>query len=162
MSAPPHHDTSSLSDTESFESDEVLPSHDVLISTGGSSNLLVSNSYDTTHHSLDYLASLTRHPAPDNGINPSLLPESNIQSNTEDDNLFCEDSAIYSADTGQDQLLADYLANDVPDILDHDAASASPDADKQHRPGVEQADTYTRSVNMEQAADIQPTTSSSN
>ncbi|KAI2079487.1 hypothetical protein LOZ36_006701 [Ophidiomyces ophidiicola] len=61
-----------------------------------------------------------------------------------------------------DQLLADYLVNDVSDILDHDAASASSDADKQHRPGVEQADTYTRSVNMEQAADIQPTTSSSN
>ncbi|KAI2044816.1 hypothetical protein LOZ43_006248, partial [Ophidiomyces ophidiicola] len=63
MSALPHHDMSSLSDTESFESGEVLPSHDVSMSdsdknlwvmatpsghiplqncrpTGGSSNLL--------------------------------------------------------------------------------------------------------------------------
>ncbi|KAI2044817.1 hypothetical protein LOZ43_006249, partial [Ophidiomyces ophidiicola] len=47
-------------------------------------------------------------------------------------------------------------------ILGHDTALASPDADKQHRPGVEQANTYKRPINMEQAADIQSTTSFSN
>ncbi|KAI1946516.1 hypothetical protein LOZ57_003771 [Ophidiomyces ophidiicola] len=190
MSAPSCHDTSSLSDAESFESDEVLPHCDVLMSdsdenlwitatpsdyiplqnhrpTGGSSNLLVSSSYDTTHCSLDYLASLTRHPASDNGINPTLLSdtltnqsesESNIQPNTGDDNLFCENSA----GAAQDQLLTDYLINDVSDILDHDTASASSGVDKQHGPGEEQANTYKRSINTEQAVDIQPTTSFSN
>ncbi|KAI1908427.1 hypothetical protein LOZ61_005563 [Ophidiomyces ophidiicola] len=198
MSAPSCHDTSLLSDAESFESGEVLPHCDVLMSDSGenlwimitpsdyillqnhrptedSSDLLISSSYDTACHSFDYLASLTRCPASDNDINPTLLvrysnqdtnnscdmsesdwsdmlanqsePESNIQPNTGNDNLFCENSA----GTTQNQLLADYLVNDVSDILDHDTASASSGADKQHGSGEEQTNTYKRLINMKQA-----------
>ncbi|KAI1971510.1 hypothetical protein LOZ51_000631, partial [Ophidiomyces ophidiicola] len=46
--------------------------------------------------------------------------------------MLCDESAVSSAGTAQNQLLADYLTNDVSDILnvsDHKSAPVYPQAD---------------------------------
>ncbi|KAI2127801.1 hypothetical protein LOY97_006831 [Ophidiomyces ophidiicola] len=97
---------------------------------------------------------------PDNGINPALLkkypnqdtdnshgvsesdwsntlttqskPDFNAWLNSEDVDMLCDESAVSSADTVQNQLLVNYLTNDVLNILnvsDHKSASVYSQAD---------------------------------
>ncbi|KAI1999890.1 hypothetical protein LOZ49_006802 [Ophidiomyces ophidiicola] len=125
-----------------------------------SSDVLSTDEYLTACCSLDYLTSLTGHKAPDNGINPALLkkypnqdtdnshgvsesdwsntlttqskPDFNAWLNSEDVDMLCDESAVSSADTVQNQLLVNYLTNDVLNILnvsDHKSASVYSQAD---------------------------------
>ncbi|KAI2040665.1 hypothetical protein LOZ20_000670 [Ophidiomyces ophidiicola] len=174
MSVSSAHDTSLLSEAELLESDEISLHSEVQISRD-SSDFLSINEYLTAHQSLNYLASLTECNALNNDINPALLEkysnqdmdhfhgmsesdhsntlitqsesEFNAQPNSSDVDMFCDESATFSADAAQKQLLTNYLINNISDILnisDHESAPIYSGADNQNRCGIEQADASKR------------------
>ncbi|KAI2053136.1 hypothetical protein LOZ12_002003 [Ophidiomyces ophidiicola] len=80
--------------------------------------------------------------------------EFNIQLNSDDDELFCEESTISTVHAAQNQLLANFLIHDVLDILnvsEHDGDAASPSTNKQHESGTEGVNVSNKSANIEQA-----------
>ncbi|KAI2087103.1 hypothetical protein LOZ36_002953 [Ophidiomyces ophidiicola] len=80
--------------------------------------------------------------------------EFNAWSNSDNVNMFCDESVTSSADAALEQLLINYLINNVLNILnisDHESASIYSDADNQNRHGVEQTDASKRFTTTEQA-----------
>ncbi|KAI2041897.1 hypothetical protein LOZ34_002033 [Ophidiomyces ophidiicola] len=83
--------------------------------------------------------------------------EFNAQSNSDDVNMLCDDSAVSSADAVQNQLLADYLINNILNILnvsDHESVPAYSGAENQHECGVEQTDASKKPAITEQAGKL--------
>ncbi|KAI1949924.1 hypothetical protein LOZ57_002405 [Ophidiomyces ophidiicola] len=100
-----------------------------------------------------------------NTLVASSESEFNIQSNSDDEKLFCEDSTISVVHAAQNQLLVNFLIHDILNILnvsEHDGCAASSDADKQHESGIKQVSTSKKSTTTEQAFKTLLMTPSSN
>ncbi|KAI1921429.1 hypothetical protein LOY94_005053 [Ophidiomyces ophidiicola] len=135
MSAPPQHNTSSLSDTKSIESAE--------------SALLVRYSTEEQNNSCNVSESDWS-----DMLTALFKSEFNAQLNSDSDELFCKESIISTVHAVQNQLLVNFLTHNISDILnvsEHDGDAASPSINKQHESGTEGVNVSNKSANIEQA-----------